>query len=101
MNTPSERLSEMDICSNRHNGNEQSEEANHKVCKEVDREFIYVFIEQHKIGYSKQLARVMNKGLNCISGRFSELKEDNRIVDTGERKEGCAVYRIKDVWDLF
>lgn len=101
MNTISQRLEAFDVCAGKHQGNEQSETANLKVDKEVDRAFIYNFIKKHNTGYSKQLARVMNKGLNCISGRFSELKTDNMIVDTGQRHEGCAVYKIKNEWELF
>lgn len=90
-----------DICFNRHGGNEQSITANRLADKDNDRALILKFITDHKTAYSKQVARYLGKQLNQISGRLSELKADNLIVETDERKEGCAVYKIRDSWSLF
>jgi hypothetical protein len=92
-----------DICHNRHGGNEQSNTANKMVNKDNDRALVLKFITEHKTAYSKQIARYLGKQLNCISGWLSELKADNPplIIETGDRKEGCAVYKIKDNWHLF
>lgn len=90
-----------DICINRHKGNSESKVANKKVKKEIDRQEVYHIIGEKGCSYSKEIARLMNKQLNQISGRISELKEMNLIepdVIFGMEylKEGCKVYRIKD-----
>jgi len=84
----------MDICINRHGGNTHSEIANNTVLKEKDRQVIYDLIVKNKTLTSKEAARMMNKQLNQISGRFTELKASEIIEETGETREGCAVYRI-------
>jgi len=53
------------------------------------------YIIEHKKAHLKQVARAMGKFPNQISGRFTELKAENIIEDTGERDEGCTVYRLK------
>lgn len=90
-----------DICFNRHGGNEQSNAANKMADKDNDRALVLKFITEHKTAHSKQVARYLGKQLNQISGRFSELKADGLIVETGGRSEGCAVYKIKDIYSLF
>lgn len=91
-----------DICINKHQGNEQSKVANRKVRKEKDRNFIFDFIQKNGTGYLKQLAREMHKERNCISGRFSELKEQGMIEPALDSNgfeytiEGCKVYRVTD-----
>ena len=84
-----------DISINKHGGNQQSNIANLKANKIVDRRIILEYIKENGTGYSKQLSRFMNKGMNRISGRFSELKANNLIEDTGLTEEGCTVYRLK------
>lgn len=84
-----------DICINRHQGNAQSFIANKRVQKERDRALVLAFIIKSGRAYSKQIARAMGKQLNQISGRISELKASEIIEETGERKEGCAVYKLK------
>lgn len=101
MNTISQRLEAFDVCAGKHQGNEQSETANKNVNKDADRAYILKFITEHKTAYLKQIARVMGKQLNQISGRLTELKADNLIVDTGARQEGCTVYKLKNSWELF
>lgn len=39
----------------------------------------------------RELADQWGTGMNCISGRFSELKRDGQIAAKG-RRDGCAVY---------
>lgn len=90
-----------DICINRHRGNEQSKAANRKVRKENDRKEVFEIIQAKGCSYSKEIARLMNKQLNQISGRLSELKEMNVIEPDqfeGEEycKEGCKVFRVKN-----
>ncbi len=84
-----------DICKNRHRGNLQSIIANTKVDKIKDRLKVYELIVSLKKPYSKYIARMMGKQLNCISGRLSELKRDEIIEVTGETIEGCSVYQLK------
>lgn len=95
--TFTERMLSDDICNNKHQQNPLSREANKRVHKEKDRNFILNYIIKNGTASSKELARVMNKGLNCISGRFSELRSDNLIIDTGLRKENCAVYKANNI----
>ena len=83
-----------DICKNKHRGNEQSITANEKVLKKKDRNFILEYLEKNGEGYSKNLARAMNKQLNQISGRLSELKADGLIEATGLISEGCMNYTL-------
>ena len=90
-----------DICFNKHGGNAQSLTANQMVDKDNDRALVLKFITEHKTAHSKQVARYLGKQLNQISGRFSELKADGLIVETGERSEGCAIYKLKNSWELF
>lgn len=85
-----------DICINRHQGNAQSFIANKRVQKERDSALVLAFIIKSGRAYSKQIARAMGKQLNQISGRISELKASEIIEETGERKEGCAVYKLKN-----
>lgn len=86
-----------DICLNRHQGNVQSLIANKRVQKERDRALVLAYIIKTGSAYSKQIARAMGKQLNQISGRISELKASEIIEETGERAEGCAVYRLKEM----
>lgn len=91
-----------DICINKHKLNEQSRQANRQVKKQRDKNTILKFINDNGTGYSKQLAKFMGKGLNCISGRFSELKEENIIEPALDKDgneftiDGCKVYRLKN-----
>lgn len=80
-----------DICSNRHKGSPTSKAANLRVDKDRDRERVLAIIRRDGRTYSKAIAREMDKALNQISGRLSELKAANVITETKERREGCAV----------
>jgi hypothetical protein len=77
--------------------NAQSQKAHKRVTRYSDQNFILSYLQEHGTATSKEIARALNKGLNCISGRFSELRDEwNMIEPTGEEREGCAVYRIKN-----
>ena len=90
-----------DICINRHQGNPQSQFANKKVMKQKDRQFIVDYLTQNGKSYSKRIARAMNKQLNQISGRLSELKAEGIIEGTDEVVEGCQVYQLVKQQSLF
>lgn len=84
-----------DLCTKRHRSNAQSLKANKTVRKDYDRAEVLAYIIEHGKAHLKQVARAMGKFPNQISGRFTELKAENIIEDTGERDEGCAIYRLK------
>jgi len=43
---------------------------------------------------AKEYAGIIGKGLNAVSGRFSELKKAHKIKITGDKREGCAVWEV-------
>ena len=87
-----------DITANRHGGNAQSIAANEVA--EPTKAIMRLMIMTHLRGFGeatlKDLCRVFGKLPNEISGRLSELKAAGAIVPTGEVRERCAVYRVKD-----
>lgn len=46
----------------------------------------------------KEVAAQFGKQLNQISGRFSQLKANGQIFDSGRTHEGCAVYVAFKGW---
>ncbi|MDQ3748033.1 MAG: hypothetical protein M3367_03295 [Acidobacteriota bacterium] len=86
-----------DICENRHLNNAQSVEANRRASgtKLADREIIIRFLKLKGTGHAKQFALFLNKQLNAVSPRCSELLRDGIIERTGEVAEGCAIYQLK------
>lgn len=46
---------------------------------------------------SKQLASLLGKPLNAISGRITDLKIAGEVVATNDKRDGCAVLRIRHV----
>jgi predicted HTH transcriptional regulator len=92
--TFTERMLSDDICSNKHNQNAQSKEANKKVNKAVDKLRVLTILREQGQATSKQIAEIMNKQLHQISGRISELKSDAIIEETGSRKDGCALLKV-------
>lgn len=44
----------------------------------------------------KDVSQILGKQKNELSGRFTELKRLGDIEPTGETKDGCAVYQLKD-----
>lgn len=86
-----------DICQNRHRGNSRSNAVNPSEDSKInDRTFIVNYLKKNGTTYSKEIARLMGKQLNQVSGRFSELKKDNIIEATDEVKEGCSVYKLME-----
>lgn len=85
-----------DICESRHGGSETSIEANRKVDKAGDRQrVVEAFQKMGGKGYSKQIARILHKPLNSLSGRLSELLAMGILEKTEDRAEGCAILRLK------
>lgn len=86
-----------DVCARKHLNAPTSVEANKRVDKSKDRAFILALIEKNGTTYSKEAAREMNKPLNAISGRFSELRYKEKAIElvAGLVIEGCQVFRRK------
>ena len=42
----------------------------------------------------KDIATMMSKEKNAISGRITELRAGGFIFDTGVRRDGCRVYKL-------
>lgn len=86
-----------DICRRKHKGNERSEAANRLVhaTKNSARERIYSLIAASAGITLKEIAKKFKKHIHQISGRISELKKANKIYETGEVRDGCAVLKVK------
>jgi len=86
-----------DICAKKHGGNPESAEA-HKAIRgsiHAQREQVYAVIKQwtNRGGITvDEYAESRRTTPNAISGRFSELARDGRIVKAGRRKtrSGCS-----------
>ena len=80
-----------DVCVARHKGNAQSIKANPSASiKTRDRDAVHGLIVAANGVTSKEIAEAMGKGLNCISGRISELKRSQKIATRGTR-DGCSI----------
>ena len=80
-----------DICSKRHQGNEQSREANPTNSeKALSRLAVFDIIRYSNGITSKEIAEQMGRQLNCISGRISELKRMQKVAVNGSR-DGCGI----------
>jgi hypothetical protein len=89
---------QQDITQNRHSGNTESEAAFEKIHDSLPRQRAEVLeaIKNHPKGITcKELATDWNVGMNVISGRFSELKRDKRIIKIGVR-DGSAIMQINE-----
>lgn len=77
-----------DVCRNRHGGAETSIIANKKVQKSKDRELIYGYIKMAgRFGHTcDELAIMLNRMPNAISGRLTELRIAGRIIISDERR---------------
>lgn len=73
--------------------------AAHKVDTATDEEKVYKIICGYPKGLTlKDLAFIMNKQNNAISGRITALLQKNMVEDSGDRRDGCRVIRqIKHV----
>lgn len=78
-----------DICRNRHRGNAQSEAANKKVDKSKGKYLVLKYLTKvgAKGGTTDEACAFYGKQSNELSGRFTELKEQERIIETGERRK--------------
>lgn len=80
-----------DICENRHTGNAESVRANPvESSKTKDRYRVHEIILSRNGITSKGIAEIMDRPLNCISGRISELKRMGEVEAIG-RENGCAI----------
>lgn len=91
------RHSPPDLCAGRHRGNEQSRAA-YRRGEETgahSRDYWTALRLIHEAGdggmTSKELAAAMEKPINAISGRRTELLADGLIREDGRRRDGCAV----------
>jgi len=76
--------------------NEQSLQANKTVRRYKDQKVVLETIQELGNATLKDVAHLMGKQLNQISGRFTELKRTGEIEPTGETKDGCMIYKLKD-----
>lgn len=86
-----------DICERKHGGAETSQDAfKHAEAsiKQTQQEILDL-LQHLTLGItSKEYAAIVGKGINAISGRFSELAKMGRIHKTGDRRDGCAVWKV-------
>jgi len=84
-----------DITKNKHKGNAESNTAFAAIENELTTRQNDVLTAFQDMPYatSKEVAFWLNKPLNVISGRITELKRMGRIKQLG-RRDGCAVYQI-------
>lgn len=87
-----------DPCARKHGGNEMSKLAHSKVVhskQETYKRIMTLLRARGEYGCtSKEIAAAMGKQLNCISGRFAEMKQMGWIKENGERRNGAAVLVI-------
>ena len=74
-----------DICRNRHRGADTSVLAHARVQKQRDRDEVLSILRREPATLD-EVARRLDRQVNTISGRFTELKKAGQIIDTGERK---------------
>lgn len=86
----------------KHGGNPQSVEAHKRVLPSKEATYKRIMEVLAKGPQtSKEIAAVLNVQLNCVSGRFSEMKQLCWIEETGERREGAAELKaVKPVDDF-
>jgi hypothetical protein len=91
-----------DICERKHGGNPHSTEAHKRIREGLSarRELVYRCIKVCTMGITvDELASQWNEPPNNLSGRFSELARDGRIVKSGTRptRSNCpaAVWKVK------
>jgi predicted transcriptional regulator len=84
-----------DICAGKHDGNEQSREANTKSMSNRDAQraaVLRLIIENNGLSM-KEVAQLMGVEFNTVSGRGSELKKMGLVEPTGEVRSGSAVLK--------
>jgi predicted Rossmann fold nucleotide-binding protein DprA/Smf involved in DNA uptake len=77
-----------DVCANKHGGNEESNAANKKVdpFKAAMRELIYQAVVKRGPSTADEIVTYLGMPYQTVSGRFSDLKIEGRLVRTGERR---------------
>ena len=82
-----------DVCISRHRDSPASIEANERIrnSKSADRAAVWDLASRLADFTSKELAVQLDKPLNSISGRISELKAAGLIRETEYRRDRCAV----------
>jgi len=65
------------------------------IIKQRDRAKVYEIIKRSSGITSKEIAKQMNRRLNCISGRISELKQTELVMVKG-RRDACGVLHSSD-----
>ncbi len=89
------QLGIFDICHKRHKGNAASKAANPRAAsKQQTHEQILAIFRRKGNQTSKDIAQMLNKPLNAISGRLSELKLLGKIRGTGERRDGSEILEL-------
>jgi len=87
-----------DPTKNKHGGNAQSNAAFEHGKTRFARMRLYVLCEITKSdggATCKDIANAMERGMNAISGRITELKRMGKIKQIG-RRDGCAVYVVSE-----
>lgn len=82
-----------DPCENRHKGNPQSVAAHVQILHTKEESYRRIMEVLHVQGpsTSKEIAAALNKQLNCVSPRLSEMKTLDWLREMGERRDSAAV----------
>ena len=84
-----------DICKSRHRNSPTSNDAYKKIKHSKQDWWDKIVAFGVRGGFtSKEFADAHGKQLNEISGRISEAKAMDLIVETKDRRDGCAVLRV-------
>lgn len=96
----SERIG--DITAGKHGGNAHSQRAHeinrHSASAMAERARLFVASQESSGATVKEFAAIVGKQLNQVSGRFSQLKADKKIFDSGRSREGCTVWVARAQW---
>lgn len=84
-----------DVTARKHGGNAESKAANEVAARAKAAARAAIFNLIYAAGADgltcREAAEKLGKGMNAISGRFSELKGQRMIFQSG-RRDGCGVY---------
>lgn len=86
-----------DVCDRKHGGNEQSREAFERVAPTIPavKADILAWLGRVGRGTPKQYAALVGKPLHAVSGRFSDLRRDLKIIETADLPlDGSAFVRL-------
>jgi hypothetical protein len=86
-----------DICERKHGGAETSQEAFNRIEPNLTKARNEVLLAVEMAGdvglTCKEHSMKSGKGMNAISGRFTELARDGWIDRTNDKRDGCIVWR--------